>query len=284
MMDQLVKIFLFLIILSGCKDKQELRDPLDKKLAQVGPKSLYASELEGMVTEGMTVADSALTVNAYIERWTRDQVLLLEAEKNLSPDLNLNALVEDYRSSLLRLNYEDAILASKLDSTISNEELQSFYDQNKEQYQLEKPILRCLFMQIPTPVPSEREIQGQWNRLKPEDLTSLSTYATQYAESYLLSDSTWHTLDEISELIPSDIVNSKNINSNTDWTLKAKNFKYYLKVLEMKSRKDIAPLSFIQEQAARAVLYRRKLKIIDTWRNELYQKALAENRVKIFTY
>ena len=94
---------------------------------------------------------------------------------------------------------------------------------------------------------------------------------------------TWYTLDEVAELIPSDIVNSKNINANTDWTLKAKNFKYYLKVLEMKSRKDIAPLSFIQEQASRAVLHRRKLKILAEWRESLYKKALSENKVKVHT-
>jgi len=111
----------------------------------------------------------------------------------------------------------------------------------------------------------------------------LGVFASQYAETYLLSDSTWYTLDEIGELIPSDIVNSKNINSNTDWTLKAKNFKYYLKVLEMKSHKDIAPLSFILEQATRAVLHRRKLKTLEAWREELYDKALSEDRVKIFT-
>jgi len=51
----------------------------------------------------------------------------------------------------------------------------------------------------------------------------------------------------------------------------------------MKSRKDIAPLSFIQEQASRAVLHRRKLKIIEERREALYEQALKENRVKIFS-
>jgi len=267
----------------SCSPPIDKRDPADKLLAQVGSSKLYSSQLEGMVTEEMSSRDSIMFISTFVERWTREQVMLSEAEKNLPADVDLNALVEDYRRSLLRLNYEEVILKSKLDSIISEEELEAFYEANKDQYQLEKPIIRCLFMKIPTPVPTEVEIQKLWNRSKPEDIVSMRDYASQYAENYLLSDSTWYTLEEIGELIPSDIVNSKNINGNTDWTLKAKNFKYYLKVLEMKSRKDIAPLSFILEQASRAVLHRRKLKILDDWREEIYQKALRENQVNIFT-
>ena len=282
MRTQIILFFLF-TILFGCQIKEQAHDPTDIKLAEVGSKILYASQLEGMVTEDMSTADSILLINAFVHRWTKEQVLLLEAEKNLPTDLDLNALVEDYRSSLLRLNYEEAILKTNLDSVISTEELSAFYDQNKEQYQLEKPILRCLFMKISTPVPTEREIQKLWNRSAPQDIIDMRVYASQYAETFLLDETLWHSLEEISQLIPSDIVNSKNINSNTDWTLKAKNFKYYLKVLEMKSRKDIAPLSFIEEQAARAVLHRRKLKIIDEWHDKLYEQAISENRIKIYT-
>ncbi len=282
-MRSLVPSLIVLSLLASCSNTAELHDPTDRRLAQVGHNVLYISELDGMVTEEMTAQDSIMITSAYVERWTRDQILLSEAEKNLPPDIDLDALVEDYRSSLLRFNYEEFVLKSKLDSLISDTELEAFYEKNKEQYQLEKPILRCLFIKVPVPVPTEREIQKLWNRANADDIIELSAFASKYAESYLLSDSTWYSLDEIGVLIPSDIVNSKNINAYTDWTLSAKNFKYYLKVLEMKSRKDIAPLSFILEQASRAVLHRRKLKTLDEWREALYQKALREDQIKIFT-
>lgn len=281
-MRKLIPFIILSLFLHSCEDKKPAPDPTAKLLAQVGEHRLYDTQLEGLVTDDMTAVDSTMMVNAFIERWTRDQVLLIEAERNLPQDLDLGALVEDYRNSLLRLNYEEEILKVRMDSTISEAELLEFYQMNRAQYQLEKPILRCRFIKIPVPVPTEQEVQKLWNRSKPEDIQQLGDYASKFAESYLLSDSIWYSLEEIAELIPSDIVNSKNININTDWTLKAKNFKYYLKVLEMKSRKDIAPLSFIQEQASRAVLYRRKLKTIAEWRESLYEKAIAENRVKIY--
>lgn len=280
-MNHIVLGVLFIVIASvACKDASPVSGS-EPVIARVGDKELTISEIAGLTSPGMPDADSTILINAYMERWARDQALLIAAEKNLPANLDIDALVEDYRNSLLRLNYEESILSQRLDSTITSEELNAFYEKNKEQYQLEKPILRCFFMQVPQPMPREREIQQLWNRSKAEDIAELTSYADQYAQDFLLSDSTWYTLDDISELIPSDIVNSKNININTDWTLKAKNFKYYLKVLEMKSRKDIAPLSFIEEQASRAILHRRKTTIIDEWRESLYDKALKDNLVKI---
>lgn len=273
-------ILIYVVSFSACKDAGDSHPP-EQIIANVGAKKLTVNDLHGLTYPEMPSTDSALLTNAYVERWVRDQVLLIEAEKHLPENLNLDELVQDYRNSLLRLNYEEQILNERLDSTISNEELIAFYEKNKEQYQLEKPILRCFFMKVPIPMPRESEIQRFWNRSRPDDISKIKIYAQQYAQEHLLNDSIWHTLNDISELIPSDIVNSKNININTDWTLKAKNFKYYLKVLEMKSRKDIAPLSFIEEQASRAILHRRKAKIINEWRETLYDKALKENLVNI---
>jgi len=130
----------------SCNSNGVVQDPSDILLAQVGQNKLYYSQLDGMVTEEMTSQDSFLMTNAYVERWTREQVLLIEAERSLPSDIDVDALVEDYRRSLLRLNYEELILKTKLDSLITDAELEAFYEKNKDQYQLEKPILRCLIL------------------------------------------------------------------------------------------------------------------------------------------
>ncbi|HNM26364.1 MAG TPA: hypothetical protein PKL15_13075, partial [Saprospiraceae bacterium] len=116
----------------------------DKPLAKVYNKSLYSSELEGVVPEGTPPADSALIVSAYIQRWLRDQLLMYEAERNIPKDLNIDNLVRDYRASLVRFNFEQQIIAEKLDSTVSEAELQAYYENNKDQFQLESTILKCL--------------------------------------------------------------------------------------------------------------------------------------------
>ena len=67
----------------------------DRPLAQVYNKTLYLSELEGVVPEGVSLEDSALIVSAYAQRWIREQLLMYEAERNIPKDLNIDELVRD---------------------------------------------------------------------------------------------------------------------------------------------------------------------------------------------
>lgn len=54
-----------------------------------------------------------------------------EAEVNLPPDLNIDKLVRTYRASLITHNYEVALAEQLLDSTISQAELNDFYEKIK---------------------------------------------------------------------------------------------------------------------------------------------------------
>ncbi len=122
----------------------------DKLLAKVYNKSLFLSALDGVVPEGVSKEDSALMVAAYVQRWAHEQLLMYEAERNIPKDLDIDELVRSYRASLVRFNFEEQIIAEKLDSTVSDAELVSFYENNKDQFQLESMILKCLLLKIPS--------------------------------------------------------------------------------------------------------------------------------------
>ena len=69
--------------------------------------------------------------------------LMYEAERNIPKDLNIDELVRDYRASLVRFNFEEQLIAEKLDSSVSEAETKAFYENNKDQFQLESTILKC---------------------------------------------------------------------------------------------------------------------------------------------
>ena len=54
-----------------------------------------------------------------------------------------------------------------LDSTVTKEQLLEFYDKNKEQYQLETPILRCRFIKALRKAPDAEKAQDFMNQIKP---------------------------------------------------------------------------------------------------------------------
>jgi hypothetical protein len=143
-MARILLIFFSLVTLAlfcwQCGDSDNPPKEGDQLLAKVYNKTLYRSELDGIVPEGSTPNDSILMVTAYAQRWVRDQLLMYEAERNIPKDLNIDQLVRDYRASLVRYNYEEQIISERLDSTVSETELREYYESNTDQFQLESTI------------------------------------------------------------------------------------------------------------------------------------------------
>ncbi len=275
-------ILCLLIGLAGCQapTPEESDDPV---LARVHQRELHLSEMEGMFPETATAADSAVVIEAFASRWARDAILLWESEQNTPSDLNLDRLVRDYRASLVRSSYEEQLVSTKLDSTISQSELQSFYDATKDQYQLEKPIIRCLFVRVPYPTPAEEALQALWNNGKPQDTSALRVYARKYAELALLNDSAWYSLDEIADQLPEGTLTADNVDSKREFTQLDGTHRYYFRLFELKPRMEIAPLSYVENQARRAILHGRKREVLERTREEIFERELRRENIEFFT-
>ncbi|MBX2929061.1 MAG: peptidyl-prolyl cis-trans isomerase [Saprospiraceae bacterium] len=251
----------------------------DKPLARVFNRTLYLSDMEGMFPPGQ---DSTLIINSYVERWIREALLLQEAERNIPSDLNIDKLVRDYRASLVRHSYEQFLVEQLLDSTVTREELEAFYENNKEQYQLETPIMRCFFIKIPQPVYRAEELRRLWNSNRADDFPKLVQYCSQFAESHLLEDSTWYKVEEIAAELPEGLVSIENPGSKREITVRDDRYEYFLKVFEWKNRQEIAPFSYIENQARRFILRRRMDSLVEEKKNEMYDVEMRRGNVEIF--
>ncbi|MCB9314516.1 MAG: peptidyl-prolyl cis-trans isomerase [Lewinellaceae bacterium] len=252
----------------------------DKLLAKVYNKSLYLSELDGIVPEGTTPNDSTLMVSAYVQRWVREQLLMYEAERNIPKDLNIDKLVRDYRASLVRFNFEEQIIAEKLDSTVSEAEMKLFYENNTDQFQLENTILKCQLLKLPANAP-RNELNTLWYSKKPSDAAKLRVYAKQWAALALLDEEKWYKLDEVAALLPKGTLTSDNVSSRREGTLSDGDFRYYYRVLETVKGKETAPFEYVKEQASKVILHKRKMELLERWKEDLYQQELRRQNIQI---
>lgn len=255
----------------------------DMLLAKVHNKTLYLSELEGMFPEGTTGKDSSLIISAFIERWVRETLLLNEAEQNIPSDLNIDKLVRDYRASLIKHNYEQILEERLLDSVITQQELAEFYTAHKEQYQLEDPILRCYLIKEPLDAPNADQLPKWWKSNNPRDFAEMVQHCNRYAAVHLLEDSVWYDFNKIAIQLPPGVLRAENASANRNLTMRDDRFQYYFKLLEWRSRKDPAPLSYAADQIRKLILYRRKLKLLEDTKDELYQREMRRNNIQIFT-
>lgn len=272
-----------LILLYACNTSSEGQEE-DLLLAQVFNKSLYLSELEGMVPRGSSREDSTLLVNAYIERWVRESLIMHEAEKNIPKDLDIDELVRDYRASLIRHNYEKLIVELQLDSTVSEPEFQTYYEANKSQYLLQEPIVRCHFIKIPKDQEGIENLNAWWRSKQEEDFQAMVDYCRTAASSYLLDDSTWYKVSDIIPQLPKGVISVNNFQANRDFAYTADDYRYLLRINDLAPKNEIAPKSYIAEQANKVILHQRKAKLLQDKKEEIYERELRRNNIQIFNH
>lgn len=282
MIERYIVFFFGLLFLGSCSTVDSETGQDNMTLAKVGNKTLYISDMKGMFPPGLSSQDSSMIIEAYVARWVREAAILNEAERNIPADLDINNLVRDYRASLVRTSYEKILVEQLLDSVITNEELEAFYEENKLLYELETPIVRCYFIKVPIPTPEREQLRELWNQNTTTALPSLSAYCDNYAELALLNDSLWYAVDEIAAQLPKGTLTSSNIGSKREFTQRDEHNQYYFRLFEIKNRKEIAPLAYVKEQARKVILHKRKLQLVEEVKEDIYQRELRDNNVEIY--
>lgn len=270
---------IFGLLLASCGGKETHKN--DPELAKVYDKTLYASEVTGSITPGLNPQDSALLLNAFVQRWVSDQLLMYEAERNIPKDANIDKLVRDYRASLVRFNFEEQLIGQKLDSTVSETEVRKFYEDNKEQFQLQSTILKCLVVKVPASAP-QSEMNKYWNSRNQADAVKLENFAKQTATLALLDRNKWYRLDEIAAILPQGTLSADNIGSRREGTLSEGDSRYYYRVLESVRGKETAPFDYVKEQASKVILHKRKQELLENWKKELYNNELRRGNIKLY--
>jgi len=277
--------FLLCIIATAlsCSNSDAPPNPSDVLLATVHGKPLYQSEVVAMIPEEASVQDSAMIINAFLEKWIRESLLMHEAERNLPKDLKIDELVRDYRASLIRHNYEKVLVELQLDSTITAQQLQTYYEENKEQYQTDQPIIRCIFIELPVDGSDIKEADKIWKAyLKNKNLTELTAYAELHAGQYLVDENSWFRQEYILKKLPKDRQKTKNLTNGKIHNFQDSQFQYYIKVLERLPEGKIAPLTYMTDQISRVLLHERKIKLLRDLREEIYEREINRNTIKVY--
>ncbi|MEZ4985386.1 MAG: hypothetical protein R2795_10175 [Saprospiraceae bacterium] len=277
-----IGLLLMAVVATSCKE-ETTPDRDSRILARVGNKTLAIDEMEGMFPIGITRKDSQEIIANFVDRWVKDAAVLNEAEKNIPPDFNINKLVRDYRASLLRTHYEKVLVEELLDSLVTAEELKAFYETNKQLYELQLPIVRCYFIKVPLPVPESGRLRELWNNYEQSSsLAQLKEYCGKFATVSLLNDSLWYAVDEVASQLPEGTLTAGNISSKREFTQQDGHNQYFFRLFEVRNRQEIAPLSYVEEQARKVILHKRKLQLIEKVKEDIYQKELEENNIETF--
>lgn len=252
----------------------------EKPLATVFDKSLYPSDVRGIVGPGISAKDSTMLVNSFIENWAKEQLIIAIAEQNIPDDLDVEKLVEDYRLSLIRYSYEQKLVEQRLDSVVTDVEIQRYYESALDQYQLDKTIVQGKFIKLPVDAP-EQDTLKKWWKNPVENRQNLAEYCRIYADKFLVEDSIWIDVDYLAAEFPISSLKEGSIKSGLSTSTSNDDFVYYIKVDRVVRQGQIAPLSYVKNKIVKVILRKRKFELLDNMTDELYKRELDKKNVVI---
>lgn len=253
----------------------------DVVLAEVYDQKLTLAQIRPLLIDVASPEDSIAQLRTQVETWVREALLLNEAERNVPVDVNIDKLVQDYRSSLLMSNYENVLVKSLLDTVVTEAELKTYYVQNKNQYQLEAPIIRCKFIKLAKPLKEKELFQKLWRSDRPDDKTALAVYCQKYASDYLLQDSTWYRQPEIERFLPPGVLTKQTLYPGRAMRFTDTDYEYHLSITQKIAATEIAPLSYVSEQARRYILHKRKIDLLEKIKADIYAREINGVNIKI---
>ncbi len=274
-------LFCSLLLLWSCSSENE--NTTEKPLATVFDKSLYPSDIEGIVGPGINAKDSSMLVNSFIENWAKEQLIIAIAEQNIPDDLDVDRLVEDYRLSLIRHSYEQKLVEQRLDSMVTDTEIRRYYESALDQYQLDKTVVQGKFIKLPKEAPEQDTLKLWWKN-PVENKQNLAEYCRIYADKFLVEDSIWIDVDYLAAEFPISSLKEGSISGGLNTTISSDEFVYYIKVDKVVRQGQIAPLSYVKNKIIKVILRKRKFELLDNMTDELYKRELDKKNVVISNY
>jgi hypothetical protein len=248
-------------------------------LARVHDTYLYSSNLDGLVPDGVSASDSLAICRNYVDNWIRNQLILAHAEKNLTDaQKDFTRQLEDYKNSLIIYQYESELIKQSLDTVISDEEIEAYYQANQHNYKLNDNIVQVVFASVNIDSPKRKRIKSLVNSDLQEDRDSLEFYCLRYAEDYEIMDEEWIVFDEVLTRVPITTSNPESyLSKNKFVELKTDDKLFYIHFLDFMLSESISPLAMERDNVKSIILNMRKKMLIKTMKQEIQEQALQDN-------
>ncbi|MEF9931058.1 MAG: hypothetical protein RSC28_03125 [Bacteroidales bacterium] len=254
-----------------------------EKVVQIGNIILYKSDVEKIVPKGISGKDSIALVKQYIDSWSTKQLMLLKAEEQLpKADKDVAEELEDYRTQLLVFRYENKYVEEKLDTLISEHEMQEYYNEHPDSFKSKNGIVKARLIKMHNSSPNlqiVRKLSGKKNVGNMEELEELA-YNSAY--KYSTYNNSWVDLQIVAREMGEDVYRVRELLEKDDIVeVKDSVYTSILQVVEYIRPNNVAPLEYNTERIREIILSRRKQELLASLQKEILNDALDNKKIKI---
>lgn len=275
-------LIVFLLFTVSCSSF--FKKKTERVLARVYDEYLYESDLKGVVPPGTLPKDSIIITRSFIDSWAREQLLLHQAGKNLTDaQLDFTRQLENYKHSLTIYTYENELVRQKLDTLVTDEEIENYYDANQQNFLLKDNIVQIQYVKLPL----KSKVAGQIKKLlrsgSTDDQARLAELCEKNASDFFLDNENWLLFNDVLKQVPIKTYNQEEyLQNHRDVEYQDSTYVYFVKFRDFKIKESVSPMNFERQRIRDIILNKRKIDLITRMQDDLFSQAQKKNDLEIY--
>ncbi len=273
-----------LAVVVGCRDFSFSAFMRGEPVASVGEQRLYAGDIP-LQFNGLTPADSLKLLRSYVEGWVRQQLIIRQAEQasTSEAEARVEAMVEEYRRSLLIYEYEKAYIDARLDTVITAEEIREYYETNADDFRLATPLIKGVAVRFPAGFRQESQLRQMAVGGQPERVDDLIDIAVKNNFAFREFND-WSEPAQVTAFLPrmSEAENERMLRAAPSFfeTEQGGN-RYFVVVTGLLPAASPMPPERAEGTIRTLIVTRRRQQLLRALEEELLRQAAALEEVKI---
>lgn len=278
----LLVVSLIPLLLKTCLSPDKAADRV--QLAEVGGESIYLDEVMQEMPDGLTNQDSANYVQEYLNGRINDILVYQMAVKNIPQTKEMERMVENYRRSLMRYEYQQRVLNEQFKAEVNEEELKHYYESHKSRFTADRDLVKGIFLKVPLNAPNMDGLKKWLSDPDTRNLQQIERYSVQYASVFNYFMEQWTPLTEIVGNVPELFAKGSALTKESRTVeVTDEAFTYLLYVSEGVAKGETAPFEYARPLVANVMLNARKTAFIKQFESDLKKKAADEGRLTLYT-
>jgi hypothetical protein len=273
----------FALLTVACADDPVAADT-GTVVAKAGNEQLSLDQFRRKVIQSPYVKDSAFNAKRSVEAWAIESLLYQEAIDRLrDEEVQIDEQVQEYRKSLVNYIYENKLVEVNLDTTVTNEEIEGYYQVNRSSFILRENIVKVVYFKVPLKSTALEKIRKLIRSEKEKEVQQLNDLLAQHAENFFMNDSTWLYIEDVRREIPQLREQPEYmLNPGRTFEFTDSDSYFYLRIKDVKTKDAFSPLNFERANIRKFILNARKTQLISAHKQELLEKAKKEKRFVIY--
>jgi hypothetical protein len=266
-----------LLFLSSCSNNE------GGLVCSVGQFSLTEERLAELIAFHKNDFNEETRRDKVINLWAQQKLIEIEIQKTLPKKYTENEIKTAHEASNLHLfELENNYIRSQLDSSITDQEIKTYYKKHRENYKKSSFIVKALYIKTSDTLLGHNSLHQTFLLKNDKDLNEVKKYGNLYATNFYLEKDKWIYFDDLVKEVPMSQEQKEDLIRNRgEATFEIDGYTHFINVLDYRSKTISSPME-VEKSIIRTHILKRRVHKLREEAKETILKDVKENNPVVY--